>query len=363
MKTFTLALLVVFTMFLLVQNGQAQEPKKTIICGNISNFQQIKAFDFISISYHDLLGGYNYHSEHIKEDGAFRIELDLEYPTEFIFSYSMQLTYFMSPGDSLFFEITENLKSLRKLNYEDKLPFYKVTGTAQKVNEDMSQYQAYEYSKLRNGANQNIPLTWRAMTMEYRRIWEDNASEWREKNAFFNQQHNTCETFRTWVEKHTKYNAWYHMIGNTNVGPKYVDKYVKSIPDDYFSFIKDIDKFDITNLQSAHYHHFLNAYFKLKTLQVQAKIGDDFIMLKENDYAEYLNILKYEFMQEKNSCMRDILLSKLYSLYLDSIDYDIIKYSFDASGIDDKWLYEQIMDKFNKRYKIDLNPEVAVDSN
>jgi len=364
MKKILFHLLVLFAMLLCVQNGQSQVAKKTIVCGQKTNFNPKLELGFIGVTFHDILDGPTRVNVNINENGTFRIELDLFYPTEFLLNYNAPLTYYISPGDSLFFEISErgDLKVLQP--YKERLALYKVSGTAQKMNEDISHYKAFIDEMRISMPGERIELY--RNPMGYRSFIESTSNKVQEETNYFHKMNRTCETFRTWVAMDIKYNVWLNLMLYQDSHPTRMDmdklKFLSSIPEEYFSFMDGWDKDDVTNLRSVIYKVFLNEYFVMKERKVRIDLGDDYYSLISTDFSLYFNVLRDRFIQEEEDYVRDVMVSKLYYSFLKANEYLKIKDSFDASVIKDKELHRRVVDMFNEEKRLYENPAIAAGS-
>jgi len=107
---------------------------KNIICGQVVGMAQPEAHSTIQINIPDLVTiGINLSSE-LDVEGRFRFEVDIDTPTDFYLIYSSRLSYFMNPGDSLFFRVDGRCWDIPTDSDAEEQNFYTVCGTSAEMN-------------------------------------------------------------------------------------------------------------------------------------------------------------------------------------------------------------------------------------
>ena len=366
MKSITLSLLALLTLLSCQPKEQTEAKQKTIICGQVSNFDQIAEHDFIELFYQDLLEGQIKRTEDINEKGEFRFELDLDYPAEFYLNYSGLLTYYMSPGDSLFFAISEQCKLVTTHSYAEEAAFYKVSGSSMKMNTDLEVYEAlYRAYTDRTWALRDSMIK-TCTPDEYRSFIEDSYQEWIDEVAEFNIENNISQSFQKWIANELKFAQWEELMRYRWMHPyknkKDINAFMFSIPDEYYNFLDDWDKANKKQLEYKSYLGFLHEYHNFNYQKATESLGDDLELLYTNNFSQFVDTLKKAFIQEENRYMKDVLISKLYFMFLNSKEYHKIKDVFDASLIEDMDLRKKVQEKYDYERNLYENPKFAAGS-
>jgi len=142
MKQSTILLLLLLHFVACQKNELQKTPLKTIICGKVSNFEQIAKHDFIQIKYHELISDFIKLNQSINNKGEFRFEFHHEVPIELIVDYGNRLSFYAYPGDSLYFDIDGTCRLERLKSYNEAYSYYQVSGTVGKMNKDVAAYTA-----------------------------------------------------------------------------------------------------------------------------------------------------------------------------------------------------------------------------
>ncbi len=132
------------------QNENKQGIKKTIVTGEVDNFDKISEHNIVEIVIPDLLAGQKRFTQEIDNNGQFRFEINIQKPTEFNLKYSGYLIYYIFPGDSLHFTINSDCWRKTTSTYSEESNFYTLTGTSEKMNSEVSKFMAIYRDSLLN---------------------------------------------------------------------------------------------------------------------------------------------------------------------------------------------------------------------
>ena len=193
-------ILFTFSILILISCSQKEKNqiKKSIISGQVSNFEKVSEHDIIEFIYEDILAGQIKLAENIDKNGRFKFVLDLDFPTEFYLKYSGLLTYHISPGDSLHFDINGDCWSKTSETNAEEYNFYKVSGTSEKMNNDVAKYTAFFIDSLSNWSIHDSMIN-NSTPNEYKTFLEELTKKRFEIVENFNRTNNTCKEFQEWV--------------------------------------------------------------------------------------------------------------------------------------------------------------------
>jgi len=97
-----------------------KKPIKTIIAGEVSNFENLKVQDFIQMFVEDPFSSDQISDlEYLDEDGKFRFEIKRLYPQEIFIKYKHTFQIYAFPGDSIFITIDLGILELNDNNNGD----------------------------------------------------------------------------------------------------------------------------------------------------------------------------------------------------------------------------------------------------
>lgn len=362
MKRIFLPFFALFILFSCTQKEKNQIPQKTVITGQVSNFEKVSEHDFIEFIYEDILASQTKFVEEINKDGQFKFILDLDYPTEFFLKYSGLLTFYISPGDSLHFEISGDCWNSISQTYADEYNFYRVTGTSEKMNTDIANYKAFFLDSLNNWNVQDSMIR-NGTPNEYKSFLQNLTNERFKELKEFNRKNNTCEQFREWAELNLKFCEWDDLMRYRWLHPMYnkIDRneFSDSIPADYLDFLNDWDNENKEYLASRDYLSFLHEY---SVLYYQKLSKDAFAHLDPNApnaLTENFKIRKEHILNHKPGFIQTVLLAKMYFQFLDAKYYNEIKEIYSPVEIEDLILANKIQAKFNSEKEIFENPQFA----
>ncbi len=83
MRPTILFIFLVPLFFSCANRGNNPSTQKTIITGQVSNFEEVSEHDVVQFIYQDLLAGQQSIDAYINTNGRFRFEPEIDHPTEF----------------------------------------------------------------------------------------------------------------------------------------------------------------------------------------------------------------------------------------------------------------------------------------
>lgn len=355
-------LLILFTG---CQQDEAQQAlSKIIICGKISNFDEVADHDFIGIKYHDLISDFIELNQPIDNNGEFRFEFHHDVPIELLLEYGKRLSFYVYPGDSLYFDIDGTCRLKKLESYKEAYSYYQVSGTNSQMNKDVSSYTAFYFDSLRTLSSGYSNKIATYSPSEYKIYVDSVEQELKKRIAFFNERNETCDEFKTWVKREIKYEKWFHLLRYPWLHPlksnKDYSSFVLNLPDDYFDFLDWGDGDYQENLGSKYYLGTLDEFYNIKNLIKGESIENREIFKDEMRTAD---TIKNIFLKSYNGLERDFLITKLYCRYLNNKGYHKIKDIFKPSLIEDDYLRRTLVKKFESEKDIYENPEIQLGSN
>lgn len=360
MKPILLSLFIMQSLIAFAQEEFNPINKKTIITGQVSNFEKYADHDFIEVIYEDLLQGQITLLEDIDKNGQFKFELDIEFPKEFFLSYSCFVAYYISPGDSLHLDLGGESWDVKPETWTDEYSYYNISGTANKMNADYTKYIAFVQDSLDNWDVHESMIN-NSSPHEYKNFIETSTKE---RAAFiqeFNKKNNTGSQFREWVEYDLKFQAWDNLMRYRWLNPMHnktdPKEFVAAIPEDYFNFIDDWDEENLNFLKSNSYLNFLNEYSGFQYQKIPkdafAKPGTPNILDKN------LKMRKDHILSHNAGYVQDVLLAKFLYGLLDSKFFEAIQKIYTPNEISNVYLANKVQEKFIHEKALFENPEFA----
>jgi hypothetical protein len=304
----------------------SQKAQNTIVCGKISNFQEVAEHDVIQIMYHDLFYESNMMVESIDSQGLFRFDFTHEIPCEIVLRYGSHLSFYTFPGDSLYIEIDGACRLKKPRNRRDAYCYYKVGGSAEELNRDMVDYSVFYDDSLKPLSSDLYNRIKTCSPGEFKAYLDSIEEEVEKRLDVFFKSNGTCKEIRTWARKDLEYEKWWHLLrypwmhpGRNNMDLK---SFISNLPEDYFDFIDWGDGNYRDNLSSKYYIGVLKEFYIVNDLIETSK------MSLEGDPLEgslLVDTLSKVFSKRKDHFERNILLTKLYSQFLSNMNYLVIK--------------------------------------
>ena len=314
MKSIILPIIVLFLVVSCTHTEKYSESKKTIITGQVSNFAEVSEHDFIEFIFIDLLAVEIKFTEYIDKNGQFRFEPEIDHPTDFYLKYSGLQTYYISPGDSIHFDIDGNCWGKISETYTEEYEYYKVSGTSEKMNIDVANYTAFFLDSLNDWTLQDSMI--RICTPnEYKNFLYDLATERLEIISGFNRKNNTCKQFQDWISLKLKYEEWDDLMRYRWLHPmrnkKDRNEFIASMPDDYYSFLDDWDNENKEYLKSKSYLSFLREYAMFYNQKLSKDAFSHLDRNAPNAMVENFKIRKAHILSHEPGFIQDVLLAKM----------------------------------------------------
>jgi thiol-disulfide isomerase/thioredoxin len=340
------------------QEKETLEDKPTIIAGKVIGFNDSIHKRQISFYYEDLVEGRITIATLIDKEGNFQFAFDIPHPTEFKIIYSGLLPYFISPGDSLHIEINSDCWSKTTSGITEELQFYNVTGKGSSLANEVSNYLA-EFFDAINSDTVHLKVMRIANPPAYKMNCEKEYQNNLEYLNSYYKKHNSSEAFQKWSMAHIHYFKWYqlfHFRWSRHVfEPAKQEDFLKEFPDDFYKFIIEWEKNELSDLHSEYYHLFFEDYqrwFHSKTAYPN-KNDEARISLKRLKWE------KIQITQRREGFDRDLLLAKFYYRYLDLKQYPLISKIIDLEEILNPYLRQRVKEKFEYEKDMFVNPNFS----
>lgn len=193
------------------QTNQFLKDKKTIVTGKINHFDQISEINSIKLIIPDLLISENIIEVKINTNGEFKFELKLNNPTDFNLNFGSFLTYYISPGDSLYFEIDGNCLKNISNDLAGKYEFVKVSGTSEKMNRDIVKFMIFYRDSLLNW-QANSDSVAKLESLDFLKFKTTQLKQFQTALESFNKTENTGSQFRNWAQAFIKFDNWTNVM-------------------------------------------------------------------------------------------------------------------------------------------------------
>lgn len=365
MKTIIFLFLSIYVLISFDQIENNQVPLKTIITGQISDFDNSPEHNLIKFIYKDILAGQVHKYGIVDSSGYFKVILDIHYPIEFYLRYSSLLTFYVSPGDSLHFDINGDCWSTTSHTFADEYKFYKVTGTSEKMNEDILNYTAFLEDSIINW-NVRDSMILVCTPFEYKDYLGNCSKKRLAILRDFNTFNRTCEQFQDWAKLDVKFGEWDDLMRYRWLSPTYKQKgrngSLASIPEKYYDFIDNWDMENHEFLKCKNYLNFLQEYsmfyneeFPINALaQIDRNAPDALI--------QNFRIRKTFILKHKPGLIREVLLAKMYYRFLHAKYYGAIKEVYSPNDFLDTIIVCKVQQKLQLEKEKYENPQYAVGS-
>jgi len=368
MKTLFLFLIFGLVIFSCSQKENYPLTKKTIITGQISNFLEVSDRTIVSIILKDILTEQRIITKNVNDKGQFRFEFELDHPTDFVLKYSSSLTYFISPGDSINFDIDNGCWKSKSNTNADQYSYYKVSGTAKRINKEVSKFSALYNDKMFNYTMQETIDSIKGLEpLQFLKYKQKQLNKFYAVLDSFNNAENTSVQFQNWAKNYLKYSNWYDLMyyrygRPLATGDANPFTYVHEMPKEYFNFLNNMENKRSDALQASSYNSFLMEYevynHQMIPLETRKKFRELFEKDSEKGFSYYLK----HYPVIESGFIKDVLLSKFYYTNLDAKLYNQINNLIDTTLIKDEQLRNRIQEKFNYEKKLSENPEFAAGS-
>ena len=334
---------------------ETKAPSKTIICGQVVGMAEPEVHSTIQISIPDLVTGQVVLNSDLDSEGRFRFEVDIDTPTDFYIIYSSRLSYFMNPGDSLFFRVDGRCWDILTHTDAEEYAFYSASGTSAEMNRLGAEFTAtfndsvYDMRNLYAMLYQMPPDSF---ALAFPRI----SSQWDAFVRTFLSEVNGDDQFNTWAMDKIKYTKWNTRISNLMYYPMMkrmdLNAYLTSLPEGPMKYLPAWDKNDRSALQHSEFHQFLYNYGMLIEQSMPTDSLNDMMDLgKEDGGKSLIRRTSYISNQEKGWVKDAIVASYLYMM-LDKHYFYEIQDELDPAWIEDPGMREQIEEKIAKEKEL-----------
>lgn len=362
MKTIILSLAVILLLVSCSQKANIQKPKRTVITGQVSNFETISEHDVIELICQDILAEQQKIEIKINKNGQFKYEPELDYPNDLFFLYGNGfISFYISPGDSLHFDISADFlkNEIQNSTYNSNL--YKITGTAEKMNADFMKYILFSRNTVDGYETYNMITS--STPLEYKSYLQNLTQKRQEAANQFIKENNTCNQFNEWVKINIKFDEWNNLMRFTWEHPsrnrQNVNEYFVTIPEEYFDFLDDWDSENRNYLKSNNYLKFLSEYFGYVINRVPNKSLSQKGANASKSKVRSLKLLKSYVLAHDPGFVQDVMLAKLYYGRLDSKDFEEVNEIYSPTEISDELLAKKVQEKLVSVKEIYENPQFA----
>lgn len=361
--------LLILILFSCSRKENYPSTKNTIITGQISNFYEVSERTIVSITFKDILTEQTKITENVNDKGQFRFEFELDHPTDFVLKYSGSLTFFISPGDSINFEIDNGCWKNDSETKADEYFFYKVTGTAERINKEVSKFSALYDDKMFNyNMQETIDSIKGLEPLNFLKYKQKQLNKFYATLDSFNTVENTSVQFQNWAKNYLKYSNWYdlmyyrygHPIETGDANPF---EYVYKMPKEYFNFLDNLQNRRSNALQASSYNNFLMEYEVYSRQMIPLDTQKKFRELFKKDPEKGCSYYMEHYPEVESGFIKDVLISKFYYTNLDAKLYNQINNLIDTTLIKDEQLRNRIQEKLNYEKELSENPEFATGSN
>nr|WP_319997335.1 TlpA disulfide reductase family protein [uncultured Draconibacterium sp.] len=370
MKTKLIYISFLFFLFSCTKNENINGDQKTVISGLINNFQKHPDYNTIELRIPDILSGKIIQKESIDAKGTFKFELDLENATDITILYKAFFHVFITPGDSIHLTINNDFINNNPESYTELYAHCKVSGTAQKINEEVSGFFAfledsvYNINTLNDSVNVLAPMPIKAY-LERELDKQYLALE------RFNNRNNTSEHFQNWAKNHLKYRTWsllfqYPIFHNFPSSMEQLKKtgYMSLIPEEYLSFLDSFE--NVRNnklLEVGSYNEFLRGYNSYINYLIPEDTIKYYRSLYQSNFKKGFDYFINHYSSNADGFIKDFLIANHYYWTLEEQHYNNLKYIVDFGQIEDSLLRKKVEKKFYYEQKIFENPELHPDAN
>lgn len=266
MKFLIYFLLIAFLICSCTGEERTSYPADVVISGHISNFENADGHNFVSVIYFDIVENRKEITQFIDDSGNFKIVIDNLYRSKEIwFGYGQILTFFISPGDSLYFEIdSKSLEGYKGTG--NHYSYYKVSGASETINSEIAAFltllQDSSFSADYWNERSSAPV--KLSPIEYLAFSETDFKKRDAVAKTFISKYSPSEEFKEWVEYDLKFKQWKDLMRYIWLHPLEnqldIGEFEKNMPKSYFNFLDNWDKENKGCLQSIAYQNFLQEY-------------------------------------------------------------------------------------------------------
>ena len=369
MKPFTFFLLLLFTIVSCTTKKKTVDSTRTVISGQILNFNELPDYETIDLYYPDVLAGQVHNKITITKNGQFKFVLNLDNSTNAWIYYVANLPVFISKGDSINITIDNRFITNKAENYAELFGHLKVSGEKENMNKEVSEFLAFLEDSIYNHMALNDSL--KILDPVPARAFLENELQKQYKILNqFNKQKNTSIHFQNWARNHLKYRTWsilfqypaFHAYLNKLEKPK--NGYFSEIPKQYFNFLDSFE--NVRNnefFETKEYSDFLRGYSGYINQIIPQDTIKYYRSLYRKNFEKGFDYFLTYYSSKTDGFLKDLLIANHYYWTLDDQHYNNLKYIANFGQIEDSLLRKKVEKKFYHEQKIYENPELNPDAN
>lgn len=322
------------------------KPSKTIISGNIKTDGTPITIRNINLQFPDFINSTTEFIVPVDSLGHFRIELNLIHPTDFSIKFRRRLMYFISPGDSIYLDINQNILQAGNQKLADIYSFIGLTGTAQKVNSDVTHFNSYLIDSLIDWTVEENSIA-NLDPEQYKTFTSTKASTQEAFLKEFNIKEQTCSEFQEWAKYHICFGIWENIFQYVWQHPEYIKtdklKFYENLPKSFFDFLQEWDTKNRRTEISSNFFNFMQGFHKKISLDCSSGLDNS-----DNDFLNlYFIRFKEKVNQLKSQYVKDILFARFYGDLLKSKNLQFLSSIYQPDLIQDKILKSRIQKMYN----------------
>jgi thiol-disulfide isomerase/thioredoxin len=326
---------------------------RTIISGIIKTGGASLTLREISIEFPDYLNSSSAITVPVDSLGYFHIEMNLKHPSDFFIKIRKRLIFFISPGDSIFFEINQIIQNVRKSTLADTYSSVILTGSAQKVNKDVTQFfsilidSLIDWNLEENSIANFTPL-------QYKTFLASKESNLKTFLKEFNKTRHTCPEFQEWAKYHLQFGVWIDLFQYIKQHPAYIKmdrlQFYESLPENYLDFLEDWDTENLRTEISSNFFKFMNEFHHKIDMDCSSGLNET----DSNSLNLYFIRFNERVNQIKSQYVKDILFAQFYVNMLESGNFQFLNSKYQSGIIQDKYLNSRIQKLYEEeRIKVD----------
>lgn len=275
-------------------NGQV------VIAGKIINHEKYPDLFTVKVIINELGSpSQNTHTAYLNKNGSFVFRFEKYNPQDIFFEYGKHISLFVSPGDSLHLKINADEfihPETEKYNPEESIEF---SGAAAQINKNLTSFIS-GVRKIAQGHGSKSIKEANLFPNEYKSYLINEREERQQFLQTFIKSHQPCQTFIKWAQYFIDYDcghnflhyAWYHPFCRQ----KKKRFEVMDLPEDYFSFLDQLQLDNKPAFICSNYYRFLHEHslvlydYKSPFFKKKKQKGRKFTKSKEfqSEYRKYL---------------------------------------------------------------------------
>lgn len=365
-------LTLIISILLVLINFSCKDEKehsnRIFITGQVLHYDNYPDYQIVELFFPNPFTTIFQKNAYLDNNDEFRFEWELTHPQDFFLRFGGMLPVFISPGDSLHINIDAKvldypfLLDAENIKRSEVYEFYKVTGTAEKMNQDIIQFYSIYYDSLidwETERNKYISLS----PADYKKYLLNRNKKEIDFLKNFIKDFECCNLFENWATNFFKYSLWDDLMRYRWLHPKYNDIEIDTfqVPGDYYDFLANFNMNDENAMMSSMYYRFIHEYYNYITNYNLREDSAD--ILKEyyesKEYNAAYSMIERQIRQNSAGFVQKVLLTKLYSFFLEWNDIDLFEYFYkpELVGRDD---FNKLLDEQYQSLKIQIeNPQIG----